>query len=186
MLVLSRAFSCFDQSRYLYRHDPVTGLPNRYFLLEHMQTLINRAKRRPLAFSLLFLDIGEARRPDCGFFDRPDLAQVLQSASARIRTVLGKRDTLVRLTGSEFAILSEEASGEQAKHLAENIETVLRQPLDIPGGSVTCVPSAGFAVYPSQGKDFEELVQAANFAMHAAKRRPAYEVLREAPDNRSI
>ncbi|MDA8259883.1 MAG: GGDEF domain-containing protein, partial [Betaproteobacteria bacterium] len=30
---------------YLYRHDPVTGLPNRYFLLEHMQTLINRAKR---------------------------------------------------------------------------------------------------------------------------------------------
>ncbi len=171
---------------YLYRHDPVTGLPNRYFLLEHMQTLINRAKRRPLAFSLLFLDIGEARRPDCGFFDRPDLAQVLQSASARIRTVLGKRDTLVRLTGSEFAILSEEASGEQAKRLAENIEAALHQPLDIPGGTVICAPSAGFAVYPSQGKDFEELVQTANLAMHSAKRRPTYEVLREAPDNRSI
>lgn len=157
---------------YLYRHDPVTGLPNRYFLLEHMQALINRAKRRPMTFSLLFLDIGNARRPDGGFFDRPDLSQVLQSASARIRTVLGKRDTLVRLSGSEFAVLSEEVSGEQAGRLAESIEAALRQPLDIPGGSVTCAPSAGFAVYPSQGKDFEELVQAANLAMHAAKRRP--------------
>lgn len=156
---------------YLYRHDPVTGLPNRYFLLERMQTLINRAKRRPVAFSLLFLDIGDARRPDGGFFDRPDLAQVLQSTAVRIRTVLGKRDTLVRLSGSEFAVLSEEVSGEQAGRLAENIETALRQPLDIPGGSVTCVPSAGFAVYPSQGKDFEELVQAANLALHAARRR---------------
>lgn len=171
---------------YLYRHDPVTGLPNRYFLLERMQALINRAKRRSLSFSLLFLDIGDARRPGGGFFDRPDLAQVLQSASARIRTVLGKRDTLVRLTGSEFAILSEEASGEQARRLAENIEAALRQPLDIRGGTVICVPSAGFAVYPSQGKDFEELVQAANLAMHAAKRRPTYVVLREAPDNRSF
>ena len=171
---------------YRYRHDPVTGLPNRYFLLEHMQTLINRAKRRPLTFSLLFLDIGDARRPDAGFFDRPDLAQVLQSAAARIQAALGKRDTLVRLTGSEFTVLSEEVSGEQAKRLAENIEAALRQPLDIPGGSVTCIPSVGFAVYPSQGKDFEELVQAANLAMHAARHRPTDAVLREAPGNRSI
>ena len=70
--------------------------------------------------------------------------------------------------------------------MAENIETALRQPLDIPGGSVTCAPSAGFAIYPSQGKDFEVLVQAANLAMHAARRRPTDAVLREAPDNRSI
>jgi len=171
---------------YLYRHDPVTGLPNRYFLLEHIQALINRANRHPLSFSLLFLDIGESKKPDGGFFDRPDPAQVLQSAAARIQAVLGKRDTLVRLTGSEFAVLSEEISGEQARHLAENIETALRQPLDIPGGSVTCAPSAGFAIYPSQGKDFEVLVQAANLAMHAARRRPTDAVLREAPDNRSI
>ena len=171
---------------YLYRHDPVTGLPNRYFLLEHMQTLINRAKRRPLTFSLLFLDIGDAKSPDGGFFDRPDLAQVLQSAAARIQAVLGKHDTLVRLTGSEFAVLSEDVSGEQAKRLAENIEAALRQPLEVPDGSVTCIPSAGFAVYPMHGKDFEGLVQVANLAMHAAKRRSADAAPREAHGNRSI
>lgn len=156
---------------YLYRHDPVTGLPNRYFLLEHMQALINRAERHPLSFSLLFLDIGDARRPNGGFFDRPDPAHVLQGAAARVQATLGKRDTLVRLAGNEFAVLSEDVSGEQAKRLAENIETTLRQPLDIPGGKVTCLPSAGFAVYPTHGKNFEELVQEANLAMYAAKRR---------------
>lgn len=156
---------------YRYRHDPVTGLPNRYFLLEHMQALINRAKRRPLSFSLLFLDIGDARRPDGGFFDRPDLAQVLQSAAARIQATLGERDTLVRLAGNEFAVLSEAVSGEQAKRLAENIEAAFRQPLDIPDGSVTCQPCVGLAVYPAHGKDFEELVHEANLALYAAKRK---------------
>ncbi|MBU1977629.1 MAG: diguanylate cyclase, partial [Gammaproteobacteria bacterium] len=108
LLYLSRKKT--QELDHLYRHDPVTGLPNRYFLLEHMQELIDQAKRRHMSFSLLFLDIGDARRPDGGFFDRPDLAQVLQSAAVRVQATLGERDTLVRLTGNEFAVLSEDVS----------------------------------------------------------------------------
>lgn len=156
---------------YLYRHDPVTGLPNRYFLLEHMQALINRAKRRPLSFTLLFLDIGDTKKSDGGFFDRPDPAQVLQSAASRIQSTLSECDTLVRLAGNEFAVLSEAVSSEQAGRLAENIEAALRKPLDIPDGSVTCQPGVGFAVYPTHGMNFEDLVHAANLALYAAKRK---------------
>lgn len=156
---------------YRYRHDSVTALPNRYFLLEHMQELINRAKRHPLSFSLLFLDIGDTKKSDGGFFDRPDPARILQSAAARIQTTLGERDTLVRLAGNEFAVLSEAVSGEQAKRLAESIEAALRQPLDIPGGIVTCQPCVGFAVYPTHGMNFEELVHGANLALYTAKRK---------------
>ncbi|MDP1757042.1 MAG: diguanylate cyclase, partial [Pseudohongiella sp.] len=57
------------------------------------------------------------------------------------------------------------------KRLAENIEAALHQPLDIPDGSVSCQPSVGFAVYPTHGTDFEELVQEANLTLYTAKRK---------------
>ena len=80
----------------LLTHDPVTGLPNRYYLLEELYQRLHAAQRRPLACIAIWVDdlhqVGAERGPRAA--DRI-LSQVGERIHGRLRSpdLLGRFDT---------------------------------------------------------------------------------------------
>jgi diguanylate cyclase (GGDEF)-like protein len=168
--LLYRTHTRNQRLNYLYTHDPLTGLPNRYLLIDCLQQLIAEAQRKNFEFALMFIDPGEFRGENTTFFDRPDTQALLKSAGNRIKSFLTPSDTLARLAGNEFAVLLTKSSEEQATRVGESLCEALSYPLLEGTDVIAQQVSVGIAVYPAHGADFETLIQHANIALHRVKR----------------
>lgn len=151
---------------YLYTHDALTGLPNRFYLLERLQQLITG--KHTVHFALLMLDLGDFKRVNGNFFDSHQEPQFLKQAVAKIQQAVSADDTVAHLAGHEFAIILLEATPAKAEQMAEIIVENLKAPY--PDSSVSAPEAAvGIAIFPDHGKNFEALTQRAYLAMHTAK-----------------
>jgi len=144
--------------------DPVTGLPNRAFLIERLQE--TAAKE---AGTLLLLDL-------LGFKDLNDslghvMADlVLSEAAERLRGHLGPKSTLSRVGADEFAVfLPGVMDHAQASKHAEDIMQLFATPFAISGESVHVGVNVGIAVCPAHGTRAEELLANADLALQNAK-----------------
>jgi diguanylate cyclase len=161
--------------RDIANRDPLTGVANRrHFDLVLQQELAGRTghgRRRqadPSPLALLVIDIDDFK----GINDNhghPVGDAVLCQVAARIQSILRSTDTLARIGGDEFAVIAPGAHGEGARLMAESIRgAVGTQYSDsgIPAPSA----SAGWAISPEDGEDFETLIRAADERMLSRKR----------------
>jgi diguanylate cyclase (GGDEF)-like protein len=94
------------------------------------------------------------------------LRQVAERLIAGIRGA----DTACRYGGDEFVIMLPEFDGdESAATVAETMRAHLAAPYAIDGGAITVTASIGTAIYPDDGKSFDDLIQYADAAMYRAK-----------------
>jgi diguanylate cyclase (GGDEF)-like protein len=167
------------QARQFAYHDELTGLPNRRLLLDRFNQAVARAARQHKLVALLFLDLD-------GFKSINDalghvagdalLKQVAARLSARIRT----SDTVCRFGGDEFVILLPELDDrESAAAAARKIRTHLAAPYFIGDTEIGMATSIGMALYPVDGKAYEDLLRQSDVAMYWNKARgPAKPSLR--------
>ncbi len=150
-------------------HDPLTGLPNRSLLLNHLELAIARAERDETEVGLLFLDldrfksVNDNRGHDVG-------DELLRQVSQRISGVLRPSDTVARLGGDEFVVLFDEVENPDdavaaARRVCDAIED---DPFGIASLELVMTTSAGLAV-SSPGEDPETLIRNADEAMYRAK-----------------
>lgn len=86
-------------------HDPLTGLPNRRFLMQSLEQALHQIKQDETAkFAVLFLDCDRFKvvNDSLGHLVGDEL---LIALSKRLKTLLRKTDTLARLGGDEFTLL---------------------------------------------------------------------------------
>ncbi|WP_053913620.1 bifunctional diguanylate cyclase/phosphodiesterase [Streptomyces sp. TP-A0875] len=150
--------------------DPLTGLPNRQWLLERTWTALDDAERAEARAVLMLIDLDRFRSVNDTLGHRAGDRLLLQTAD-RLRQALPRGAEAARLGGDEFAVLLPVAdSTTSAARIARGLVGALGSPLDLDGLTLVLEASAGVAVFPDHALDAEGLLRRADVAMYQAKR----------------
>ncbi|MET7614099.1 bifunctional diguanylate cyclase/phosphodiesterase, partial [Streptomyces seoulensis] len=150
--------------------DPLTGLPNRQWLLERIWTALDDAERIGARSALMLIDLDRFRSVNDTLGHLAGDRLLLQIAD-RLKNALPDGAEAARLGGDEFAVLLPVAdSTTSATRIARALVTALGSPLDLDGLTLVLEASAGVAVFPDHALDAEGMLRRADVAMYQAKR----------------
>jgi diguanylate cyclase (GGDEF)-like protein/PAS domain S-box-containing protein len=160
-------------------HDALTDLPNRTLFYDRLQHAIIQARRDGKPLALLLMDLDRFKEINDTFGHQyGDL--LLRQVVAHLRYVLRESDTVARLGGDEFAIILPGDDARGATLTVEKVLHVLHQPYRADEHVLDVGASIGIALFPDHGHDAQVLLQRADVAMYAAKRRDTGYALYEA------
>ncbi|MGY1744356.1 putative bifunctional diguanylate cyclase/phosphodiesterase [Blastococcus sp. SYSU D00695] len=146
-------------------HDPLTGLPNRTLLAEHVAERFVRG-REGLACLFLDLDNFKVVNDSLGHAAGDELLVVV---AGRLRSVVRPGDLVARFGGDEFVVVCEDVGTGDALALAERIGTALAAPVRLGGVDVRPRASVGVAVQTGEHGSAEDLIRDCDIAMYQAK-----------------
>lgn len=164
-----------SEIRRLAYRDPVTGLPNRSALLERLDQELSRARRHGHCGAVLFLDLDDFKAINDSL-GHPVGDALLMELGRRLRGILRQEDVVTRAGGDELVALlpalgeTAGAASLAAEQAAEKLQAALADPFDLEGHSLHITASIGIALFPDGEADRDDLLQAADTAMYAAKR----------------
>jgi diguanylate cyclase (GGDEF)-like protein len=152
------------------RLDPLTNLPDRTFLNARLIELLG--SRHPAeSFAILFVDINNFKEIN----DRHGHVvgdRVLRDAARQLSGCLDAGSWPVRYGGDEFVVLvQEQATTERVESLVAAIKAAMSRPIAVPDGVVSLAVSVGMAMGPAEFRTSDDVIETANRAMYAAKRR---------------
>ncbi|UED86807.1 putative bifunctional diguanylate cyclase/phosphodiesterase [Streptomyces profundus] len=150
--------------------DPLTGLPNRRWLLTRTDAVLREAAGEGRRVGLILIDLDSFRSVNdtLGHLTGDRLLLLIAD---RIRAGLPAGASAARLGGDEFAILLPHAgSATAAQRTARTLISALNAPLELDGLSLLVEASAGVAVFPEHACEAEGLLRRADVAMYLAKR----------------
>ena len=155
---------------HLARHDQLTGLPNRRYFGDELEQAIARANRHDFDFALFFFDLNDFKIVNDTYGH--DVGDVLLiELGRRLDGRFRKTDFVARWGGDEFAIIVENiASSSAIQKVRLDLDELTSEPIETLGKSFAVETSVGVAIYPQDGKDGKQLVQAADQAMYRAKK----------------
>ncbi|MEW6164543.1 MAG: EAL domain-containing protein [Pseudomonadota bacterium] len=158
-----------ERFHFLALHDPLTGLANRILLTDRGRQAIRRADRADRSLAVLFIDLDRFKSiNDSLGHDIGD--EVLVKVSKVMAGVLREDDTLSRFGGDEFVcLLPDIADRHDAGLVANKLLAALDRPIEVAGHHFKIGASIGISAYPSDGREFDDLVVRADRAMLRAK-----------------
>ncbi len=156
--------------------DELTGLHNRKFLLERLESEMSRAKRYNSTVSCILFDIDFFKVVnDMYGYEWGDV--LLKKVAEMLLNLARKEDVVTRYGDEEFMVLLPDTSEENAFIFAERFRRDIEKMSFIPAGEVEKHPvrvSGGIASYP-QIDNIEEnansLIRYAEHALYNAKKR---------------
>ncbi|MEB3191024.1 MAG: GGDEF domain-containing protein [Snowella sp.] len=159
-----------EQMLYDSLHDSLTKLPNRKFLLDRLQKLIQHNRRyRDHQFAILFIDL-DAFKEINDNFSHESGDRVLQEVAQRLLKCVRKNDIVARLGGDEFVILLESIQGlEEAKDCAQRIQTMIQSPIATEEHQHYLSASIGIIMSNNTTIEPNTLLRNADRAMYKAK-----------------
>jgi diguanylate cyclase (GGDEF)-like protein len=151
---------------HLALHDGLTSLPNRTSLLTRLRQALAAERRAGARVSLLFVDVDDFKAVNDS---RGHAAgdEVLRLIAIRLSSIVGSDGTAARFGGDEFALLL--APGADAVAVAAQVNQAGRLPIRVGADEFVVSTSVGVA-HGSRGSTAENVVRAANTAMHVAKK----------------
>jgi diguanylate cyclase (GGDEF)-like protein len=161
----------YEEVRKLSITDPLTSLYSRRYLMERLESEVDRCSRYGRSLSLIMADIDHFKKyNDTQGHQRGD--ELLRAAADRFRGLVRKPDFIARYGGEEFIVVMPETGCREAFHLAERMREAVSSLGDggggsQPGGKVTV--SLGIAEMPIHAKDAATLVREADRALYRAK-----------------
>lgn len=153
-----------DRAALKYRasHDPLTDLPNRYSLDEHIQS-----GGPDQAFCLILIDFDNFKLINDSYGHQ--MGDLLLIAMAnRLSLVIEEQDALYRKSGDEFIIYRNRL--DNVYDFCHRLSDVIKQRIDIMGNSFYIHASMGIVEHPKHGNNFDELMIHADIALYEAKK----------------
>ena len=160
--------SANEELTYLALHDNLTKLPNRILLEDRLHQAVQIAKRENTRFSLMFVDLDGFKCVNDAYGHHVGDA-LLSEVALRILTNIRSSDTLARMGGDEFVLLTQAHDPADVAGIAEKLLTVIRRPYEI--GDHDCMVSAsiGISIFDDDDQHQNELLMNADAAMYHAK-----------------
>jgi diguanylate cyclase (GGDEF)-like protein len=159
-------------------YDSLTGLPNRWLVIERLRQAIRISKRRDSSLAVLFLDIDNfTLLNELHGEEKGDL--LLKEVANRLRKTVRSSDTVGRLGNDEFLVLLEELPTEpsHAAALASLVADKLRAELDLAYqlDELHCETTVSVGISFNMEGSPEEILDAAGAALLAIKRAQSYD-----------
>ncbi|MGZ5033283.1 MAG: GGDEF domain-containing protein, partial [Usitatibacter sp.] len=150
--------------------DALTGLPNRRAVRVRFGEESSRAARHGQHFALAVFDIDHFKQVN----DRYGHAvgdEMLKAVAAAFSSDKRGEDVLGRIGGEEFLMLVAQQSIDGAREAADRLRAAAGSVhIDVGAEKVRVTVSAGVALYPDDGQDWEHLFAVADRRLYAAKR----------------
>ncbi len=156
--------------------DPVTELPNRIKLLDHLQFMIDNAEGSDGETAVVLFDIerfsflNETIGYDVG-------TELLQSIGSRLNETLDSRkdrykSVVGRFGSDEFACLIPAIPNEDSlQELVQELKMAIEDPFPVSGRDLYLKASIGVAWHPVYGSDAKSVFRCAEAALHRSMRR---------------
>ncbi|MFN8130201.1 MAG: GGDEF domain-containing protein [Solirubrobacteraceae bacterium] len=148
--------------------DALTGLANRRAIVERLGEAL-ASGRAADAVGLLVVDLDTFKEANTRF-GHPGGDRVLCTAADTLVTCARASDLVGRLGGDEFAIVARNPTPDGMQALAARVVEHIRAAdarLAMPGFRLSC--SVGWALAPGNGDTVDDLLAAADLALHVAK-----------------
>jgi diguanylate cyclase (GGDEF)-like protein/PAS domain S-box-containing protein len=162
-----------QRAEFLANHDPLTGLPNRTLLEEHLALAIARSRRAGTAIAVLYLDLDNFALVNDSLGHAAGDEALRQSAH-RLREITRANDVLARPGGDRFVfMLSDLDDGalDAATVVGRLIRDALARPYRVAGAEFHLSASIGVSIFPEHADNADDLLRRAEAAMQQARRR---------------
>ena len=158
-----------EEQRHAALHDPLTGLPNRALIFDHLSLALARAPRQPSPVGVLFVDLERFKQVNDTLGHEAGDA-LLVAVAGRLAGALRPSDTLGRLGGDEFLVVCEDIGGDaEALAVARRLGGAFETPFRLGGRDVIVAASIGVAVSGPGAEEPAALVGKADAAMYSSK-----------------
>ena len=158
------------KANYAATHDALSGLSNRAYYFQRLEDKVNEAKRYNERFIVIYLDldgfknINDTWGHHCG-----DI--ILKTVSKRFKSVLRISDVVGRLGGDEFSLLLHSVDNNfDVNKFSQRLIDIISEPITVEGQSLQVTASIGVSLYPDDGDNAEQLINAADESMYVSKK----------------
>ncbi len=158
-----------EQLRRMAQHDTLTDLPNRRLFMESLGHAIAQADGRGERLALLFVDLDGFKQINDSLGHQSGDA-LLRTIGARLRSSVCEGALVARLGGDEFVVILGAINRYRVVSEAHKIISTVGSEIELAGARVSVTCSIGIAIYPDHGQTIDTLFEAADAAMHTAKR----------------
>jgi diguanylate cyclase (GGDEF)-like protein/PAS domain S-box-containing protein len=168
---IQRQKAAEQQLWYMANYDPLTELPNRAFVREHLGHALAHAQRTGERVAVMFLDLDKFKEVN-DTLGHTAGDELLCETSRRIATAVRREDWIARLGGDEFVVVVEGLTdAERATPVAQKILESVKRPFHIEGHEIVSPASIGITIFPDDGDKVDQLLRNADTAMYHAKAR---------------
>lgn len=155
--------------RHMALHDYLTGLPNRFLLLDRFNQAVAAAKRDNYLFAVLYVDL-DRFKPINDTLGHSVGDLLLCLIAERLTAAVRATDTVSRQGGDEFVVLVADLDTlDDVNLIVQKMLQSLAQPCTLQGHEITVTSSIGVAIYPDDGEDLDILLKHADIALYSAK-----------------
>ncbi len=176
--LLGRIRQMQGKLRHQALYDNITGLPNRQYLMDHLEKITTRPEKEPFALFFVDLDnfkqVNDSAGHDAGDDVLRQIAVYLDNAqdnAKSFRPSAGRLNIAARVGGDEFiqvvdGLDSADKAAEVAQHLLDGFKTTnLSRYIE----KYNVGLSIGVALYPYDTENMHVLIKYADIAMYHAK-----------------
>lgn len=159
-------------------YDPLTGLPNRAYLLQHLERVLEQARQSGGSGALLCIDLDGFKRVNDSLGHRIGDDLLLQTKdrlagciAPGIEPGIADGKLVARLGGDEFVLLIPNLPNVgSAESLASDVVQAIAAPFQFEEQEIFLSASVGIAHFSSADVKAEALLRSADAAMYHAKR----------------
>ena len=155
--------------------DTLTGLPNRHWLNDMLPVMLQHAHEAGHRIALMAIDLDDFKNINDALGHKTgDL--LLSSVATAMRDAISEKNYLARIGGDEFIVVLEDMIDGDGDGVCDGSTEAQALMSAIAYSTVGTAwekfhlrASIGISIYPSDGKDAQALLQAADIAMYEAK-----------------
>ena len=167
---VARAAAMAASAEHRAQTDPLTGLPNRARIVDRVHLALANARRDSEHVAVCYVDLDRFKEVnDLHGHAAGDL--VLRTVAQRLVSALRAPDTVGRIGGDEFVIVTPRLrTRDDATIVVARLRDALRGEVTLPSGHVVPVDgSVGVALYPDAATETDPLLAAADAALYRDK-----------------
>jgi diguanylate cyclase (GGDEF)-like protein len=158
-----------EQLQHQAMHDSLTGLPNRALIVDRIEQLLERNRRRGTIGAALYVDLDDFKNVNDSLGHEAG-DNLLISVAQRMKSTLRGADTIGRMGGDEFVILIDGGSDKAGPdHVARRLLDVMRQPFVIDGAATPLIVNTSIGIAVGDRSNGGELLRDADVALYQAK-----------------
>ena len=159
----------YERLEHQAKTDVLTGLPNRLYFENLLESKVNTARSQGYRLAVLYLDLDRFKQVNDTLGHRVGDV-LLKQVSLRLSAALSHLGTLARIGGDEFTVLIEHAIDKRfIEELATKLLAALRSPIRVEGHALFASASIGISYFPEDGEAPSTLQKNADSAMYRAK-----------------